>query len=136
MTLKEIKNQILKKKNKLEFKLKQKQINYNKTQNITSKIKEIVVFNGFKQFDAFTSYMIKDEDLDNEIYSLQEEILNLQLLLIKEIKRMKEYDQLPLIIYLREEEDWSWKDIDKFFVVSDDVSRVRYSRFKSVKKIK
>ena len=133
MELKKIKNEITKKQNHLEYYLKKKQINFNKTQPKNSKIKEIVVFNGFKSFDAFSSYMIKDEELDDKIYLLLEELASLQILFAKEMKRMRQYDDLPLIVYLREEEKWSWKNIDKFFVVADDVSRVKYARYKGKK---
>ena len=133
MNLKKIKNNILRIQNKLEYYLTKKKINFEKTQPGSSKIKEVVVFSGFNIFDAFSSYMIKDEEIDEYIYPLQEELLNEQLLFIKEVNRMRKYDQLPLIVYLREEENWSWKKIDKFLCVSDDVSRVRYSRYRGKK---
>lgn len=130
MNLKKTKNNIIRLQNNLEYYLTKKKINFEKTQPGASKLKEVVVFSGFNIFDAFSSYMIKDEEIDEYIYPIQEELLNEQLLFIREINRMRKYDQLPLIVYLREEENWSWKKIDKFICVSEDVSRVRYSRYK------
>lgn len=130
MNLKKTKNNIIRLQNNLEYYLTKKKINFEKTQPGASKIKDVVVFSSFNVFDAFSSYMIKDEEIDEYIYPIQEELLNEQLLFIKEVNRMRKYDQLPLITYLREEEGWSWKKIDKYMCVSEDVSRVRYSRYK------
>lgn len=130
MNLKKTKNNIIRLQNNLEYYLTKKKINFEKTQPSSAKIKEVVVFSSYNVFDAFSSYMIKDEELDEYIYQTLEELLNEQTLFVKEMNRMRKYDQLPLIVYLREEENWSWKKIDKMLCVSDDVSRVRYSRYK------
>ena len=135
MNLKKTKNNIVRLQNNLEYYLTKKKINFEKTQPSSAKIKEVVVFSNFNVFDAFSSYMIKDEEIDDYIYSTLEELLNEQTLFVKEMNRMRKYDQLPLIVYLREEAGWSWRKIDKFLCVSEDVSRVRYARYKG-KKIK
>ena len=133
MDLKNLFNEIEKLENQLENQLRKKQINFERQLPKASKIKDIVVFGGNQIFDAFTSYMIKDEEYDNEIYSLQEKLLADQTLLIKEIQRMKKYDDtIPLIVYLREEKKWNWREIDKFLNYSDDVSRIKYFRYKKI----
>ena len=133
MTLKEIKNHITKLQNNLNFYMKKKQINFEKTQPTSIKLKDLVVDEGFKNWDPFMSYMIKDEECDKEIYSIQKELLAYQELLVDEIIRMKKSDDIPLIVFLKEEEKMSWKQIDKYLNYGYDYSRTKYKRFKNLK---
>ncbi len=133
MTLKEIKNHITKLQNNLNFYMKKKQINFEKTQPSSIKLKDLVVDGGFKNWDPFISYMIKDEECDKEIYSIQKELLAYQELLVDEIIRMKKSDDIPLIVFLKEEEKMSWKQIDKYLNYGYDYSRTKYKRFKNLK---
>lgn len=129
LTLKEIKNQIWELENKLEFYLTQKKINFVKTQAGAIQYKDVVSSSN-SIFDKHTHYIIKDEEYDNKIYSLQESLASYEQLLAKEMKRMSKYDEVGLICYLREEEDRSWKYIDKILHRSFGYSKVKYSRYK------
>ena len=130
MTLKECKNEIQRLQNNLRFYLNKKKINFEKTQPSSIKLKEIMVDGGFKDWDPFMSYMIKDEECDKEIYILQKELNNYQTWFTNELLRMIRYDDLPLIVYLKEEENKNWKDIDKLLHYAEDTSRTKYKRFR------
>ena len=130
MTLKECKNEIQKLQNNLRFYLNKKKINFEKTQPSSIKLKEIMVDGGFKDWDPFMSYMIKDEECDKEIYLLQKELNNYQTWFTNEMIRMLKYEDLPLIVYLKEEENKSWKDIDKFLHYAEGTTKKRYFRSK------
>jgi hypothetical protein len=134
LSLKQIKNELIKLNNQLGNYLKLKEINFEKATGTTYKFKEIITSKTDFIFDKFTHYLIKNEDYDNKIDSLQQSILSYEQLLFKEVDRMKKYDDLPLIVYLREEEDWSWKKIDKTLNYAEDYSKVKYSRYKNNQK--
>lgn len=130
MTLKECKNEIQRLQNNLSFYLNKKKINFEKTQPSSIKLKEITVDGGFKDWDPFMSYMIKDEECDKEIYILQKELNNYQTWFTNEMLRMLRYDDLPLIVYLKEEENKNWKDIDKLLHYAEGTTKKRYFRSK------
>jgi hypothetical protein len=134
MSLKDIKNEITKLNNQLLTYLNLKQISFETVTGTTSRMKDILVSKTDFVFDKFTHYLIKDEKYDNKIYSLQQSIAEYEKLLFREMERYRKYDDLSLIIYLRDEEKWSWKKIDRILNYSDDVSRVKYSRYKNEKK--
>lgn len=130
MTLKECKNEIQRLQNNLKFYLNKKKINFEKTQPSSIKLKEIIVDGGFRDWDPFMSYMIKDEECDKEIYILQQELNNYQTWFTNEMIRMLKYDDVPLIAYLKEEENMNWNKIDKLLNYSNDYSRLKYNRYK------
>jgi hypothetical protein len=134
MSLKDIKNEITKLNNQLLTYLNLKQISFETVTGTTSRMRDILVSKTDFVFDKFTHYLIKDEKYDNKIYSLQQSIAEYEKLLFREMERYRKYDDLSLIIYLRDEENWSWKKIDRILNYSDDVSRVKYSRYKNEKK--
>ena len=130
LTLKQAKNELTKLENELDLYLTKKKINFEKTQPKASRIKDIVVSKSNTIFDSFSHYVIKDEECDDKIYSLQESIVAYQSYITKEINRMRKYDDIALIVYLKEEENWSWKDIDKELNCGADYARTKYKRFK------
>lgn len=134
MSLKDIKNEITKLNNQLLTYLNLKQISFETVTGTNSRMRDILVSKTDFVFDKFTHYLIKDEKYDNKIYSLQQSIAEYEKLLFREMERYRKYDDLSLIIYLRDEENWSWKKIDRILNYSDDVSRVKYSRYKNEKK--
>lgn len=134
MSLKNIKNEITKLNNQLLTYLNLKQISFETVTGTTSRMRDILVSKTDFVFDKFTHYLIKDEKYDDKIYSLQQSIAEYEKLLFREMERYRKYDDLSLIIYLRDEENWSWKKIDRILNYSDDVSRVKYSRYKNEKK--
>src|SRR5574344_1018668 len=131
LTIKETKNIIEQLQNELELYLEKKKINFNKTQPSAMKLKEVISSKTNNIFDSFTTYMIKDEECDDKIYSLVQSILSYQSYVIKELDRMRQYDDLSLIVYLKEELEWNWKDIDKYLHYAEDTSRTKYKRFKN-----
>jgi hypothetical protein len=132
LSLKQIKNEILKLNNQLENYLNLKKINFDKATGSTYRFKDVITQTSFV-FDKYTQYLIKDEDYDSKIISLQQSILSYEDLLIKEMKRVRQYDDILLIIYLREDLGWSWKKIDSTLHYSEGYSRVRYCNYKNQK---
>ena len=106
LSIEEAKNEIKKLENELDLYLTKKKINYQKTQPASIKIKDIVI-SSKNIFDKFSHYVIKDEELDIKIYSLQEAILSYQEYILKEMKRISELEPYKLRVYeLREDIDF------------------------------
>lgn len=106
LSIEEAKNEIKKLENELDLYLTKKKINYQKTQPASIKIKDIVI-SSKNIFDKFSHYVIKDEELDIKIYSLQEAILSYQEYILKEMKRISELEPYKLRVYeLREDVDF------------------------------
>lgn len=74
LTIKEAKNELQKDMNELELYLTKKKINYQKTQPKGTNYDKIVVSGIPITFDKFTHYVIKDDQYDSKIYSLQASI--------------------------------------------------------------
>lgn len=111
LTIRQAKNEIKKLENNLDLYLTKKKINFEKTQPASNEIKSVVTSKGNVLFDKFTHYVIKDEELDSTIYSIQESILAYQQFIVKEMKRISEAKGSELITYLRDEENLSWNEI-------------------------
>ena len=103
LTIRQAKNEIKKLENNLDLYLTKKKINFEKTQPASNEIKSVVTSKG--------NYVIKDEELDSTIYSIQESILAYQQFIVKEMKRISEAKGSELITYLRDEENLSWNEI-------------------------
>lgn len=107
LTIKEARNEIEKLENELDVYLTKKKINYVKTQPGSSKFKDVVTIKTNAIFDKFSHYIIKDEELDTKIYSLQESILSYQEYILKEMQRISNIEPYKLKIYeLREDMDF------------------------------
>lgn len=107
LTIKEARNEIEKLENELDVYLTKKKINYVKTQPGSSKFKDVVTSKTNAIFDKFSHYIIKDEELDTKIYSLQESILSYQEYILKEMQRISNIEPYKLKIYeLREDMDF------------------------------
>lgn len=111
LTIRQAKNEIKKLENNLDLYLTKKKINFEKTQPASNEIKSVVTSKGNALFDKFTHYVIKDEELDSTIYSIQESILAYQQFIVKEMKRISDAKGSELITYLRDEENLSWNEI-------------------------
>lgn len=111
LTIRQAKNEIKKLENNLDLYLTKKKINFEKTQPASNEIKSVVTSKGNMLFDKFTHYVIKDEELDSTIYSIQESILAYQQFIVKEMKRISDAKGSELITYLRDEENLSWNEI-------------------------
>lgn len=107
LTIKEARNEIEKLENELDMYLTKKKINYVKTQPGSSKFKDVVTSRTNAIFDKFSHYIIKDEELDTKIYSLQESILSYQEYILKEMQRISNIEPYKLKVYeLREDMDF------------------------------
>ena len=135
LSLKELKSIIEELDNKLQLKLELKKINFEKTQPQSSKIKDVLVNKSNFVFDRFTHYVIKDEEYDTDILATHQSLLSYQECYLKEIERMRKYDDIALIVYLRDEEKLAWRTIDKILNFGEDYSRTKYRRYKDDKKI-
>lgn len=132
LSIREAKNELWKLENELGLYLNHKKINFIKTQASSVTYKDIIISKTHNVFDNFLHYVIKDDELDDKIYSLQESIIQYQKYIVEEMRRMSKYDEVGLICYLREEEHRSWKYIDKILNRSYDYSKVKYSRYKKM----
>lgn len=126
--LREIRNTIIKTENRLEYLLTQKQINFEKTQPGSPKLKEAIVDFSHNFVDTFAFYMIKDEELDAEIEELRDSLDNWKNYFKKEVKRLTNYDDLLMIEFLRNELHWKWDTIDEYLHYGYGSSRVKYDR--------
>ncbi len=134
LTIRSAKNNIKQLENELDVYLTQKNINYLKTQPKAMQIKDIVVDSSHTNFDSFLNYVSKDEEYDSKIYGLLASIYSYKSYIAKEIQRMSEYDEIGYIIYLKEEEKKSWREIDKILHHGEDYSRIKYYRYKKMTK--
>lgn len=126
--LKEIRNTIIKIENRLNYLLNQKQINFERTQPGSPRLKEAIVDSSHNFVDTFALYMIKDEQLDDEIEELRDSYYNWIDYFTKEFKRLKNYDDLLIIEFLRNELHWKWDAIDEYLHYGYGSSRVKYDR--------
>lgn len=120
MKITQIFNEIEKNSNELDYYLKLKENNYRR-KNGDTLINE--------KFDYYNSFMINDVN-DNKIMELQDNIICLNEYLNNEIKRLKKYDDLCLIIFLKDVKHWSWVKIDMFLNYADGTSKKKYFRYK------
>jgi hypothetical protein len=136
LTIKEAHNEIIKLENELDLYLTKKKINFVKTQPASSKFKDIVTSRTNVIFDKFTHYVIKDEELDTKIYSLQESILSYQEYILKEMKRISDIEPYKLKVYeLREDIEFikehnrkrTWLEIAELTNYSDRQAKRIYS---------
>ena len=134
LTIREAKNEIKRLENELNVYMTKKNINLLKVQPKAMQIKELVVDSSHTNFDSFLNYIQKDEEYDTKIYGLLASIYSYKSYIANEIKRMAEYDEISYIVYLREEEKKSWREIDKTLHHGENYSKVKYSRYKSDKK--
>lgn len=128
LTIKEARNEIEKLENELDVYLTKKKINYVKTQPGSSKFKDVVTSRTNAIFDKFSHYIIKDEELDTKIYSLQESILSYQEYILKEMQRISNIEPYKLKVYeLREDIEFirknkrkrTWLEIAELIGYSD-----------------
>ncbi len=130
LTIKEAKNELQKDINELELYLTKKKINYQKTQPKGTNYDKIVVSGIPITFDKFTHYVIKDEEYDSKIYSLQESISSWEKYIVDEMRRISENsDEIAMIDYLHNE-GYSWNKIDSLFHYAPDTSRKKLNRAK------
>lgn len=115
MNILEAKNKRKKLYDELDLYLTKKKINFIKAQPGSIIMKDVISGNndGKVIFDKFTHYVIKDEEIDKNIYLLQEEINSLEKYIIQEMKRIASYGGSELIRYYRDVEKKQWNEIAK-----------------------
>lgn len=134
LTIREVKNEIKRLENELNVYLTKRNINLLKVQPRAMQIKDLVVDSSHTNFDSFLNYIQKDEEYDTKIYGLLASIYSYKSYIANEIKRMAEYDEISYIVYLREEERKSWREIDRILHHGENYSKVKYSRYKNDRK--
>ena len=134
MKIVDAKNRIEQINNELQYLKEKKVINFEKTQPSSPKLKDIVEGKSDSKVinDKYTHFIIKDENLDIEILSLEKEKNSLDRFILNEIERLKKYDEIMLIEYYRET-GLSWKQIDRLLFKADGYSRVKLYRAKKHK---
>lgn len=131
LTISKAKNEILKLEHQLDVLATKKNINFLKTQPGAIKLKELVVDSSHTNYDSFLNYVQRSETIDNEIYAILASIYSYKTFIAKELQRLSMYDEIGYIIYLREEERKSWREIDRILHHGENYSKVKYSRYKS-----
>lgn len=134
LTISKAKNEILKLEHQLDVLATKKNINFLKTQPGAIKLKELVVDSSHTNYDSFLNYVQRSEAIDNEIYAILASIYSYKTFIAKELQRLSKYDEIGYIIYLREEEGKSWREIDRILHHGENYSKVKYSRYKSNQK--
>ena len=134
LTISKAKNEILKLEHQLDVLATKKNINFLKTQPGAIKLKELVVDSSHTNYDSFLNYVQRSEAIDNEIYAILASIYSYKTFIAKELQRLSKYDEIGYIIYLREEERKSWREIDRILHHGEDYSRIKYYRYKKDKK--
>lgn len=134
LTISKAKNEILKLEHQLDVLATKKNINFLKTQPGAIKLKELVVDSSHTNYDSFLNYVQRSETIDNEIYAILASIYSYKTFIAKELQRLSKYDEIGYIIYLREEERKSWREIDRILHHGEDYSRIKYYRYKKDKK--
>ena len=135
LTIREVKNEIKKLENELNIYMTKKNINLLKIQPKAMQIKDIVVDSSHTNFDSFLNYIQKSEEYDTKIYGLLASIYSYKAYIANELKRMSEYDEIGYIVYLKEEERRSWREIDRILHHGEGYSKLKYIRYKKDKKI-
>ena len=99
--------------NELDLYLEQKEINFIKTQPESPVMRDIIEgkSDGFRISDKFTHYIIKDEGLDEKIFTLQKSINSYEKFIINEMERINKAGGSYLIKYYRDVEHFSWQKI-------------------------
>lgn len=99
----------------LELYLEQKEINFIKTQPSSPIMKDIIEgkSDSFRISDKYTHYIIKDEQLDIKIFSLEKEINALEKYIINQMEIINKAGGDYLIKYYRDIEKLSWNKISK-----------------------
>ena len=101
--------------NELNLYLEQKEINFIKTQPKSPIMKDIIEgkSDGFRINDKLTHYLVKDEQFDNKIFTLQRSINALENYIINEMERINKAGGHYLIKYYRDVEQFSWNKISR-----------------------
>lgn len=134
LTISKAKNEILKLEHQLDVLATKKNVDFLKTQPGAIKLKELVVDSSHTNYDSFLNYVQRAETIDNEIYAILASIYSYKTFIAKELQRLSKYDEIGYIIYLREEEKKSWREIDRILHHGEDYSRIKYYRYKKDKK--
>lgn len=115
--------------NNLRYYAEQKYKNYLSTQPGATHLVDFRPSNN-TIVDSMSLYAIRDEELDRKIINEIKEYLINAKLLVNEVDRMKEYDDvIPLIDYLRNVEKWSWKAISNYLNYSEDTIKKKLYRY-------
>ncbi|HAV90190.1 MAG TPA: hypothetical protein DCW44_02815 [Eubacterium sp.] len=132
LSLKEIRNNIIRINNNIENYCGLKKIEFEKTQPKAIMFDKLKVDVSHVNYDLFIKYVIKSNKYDDKIIPLEKELLQYQTLFINEIERMKRYDEVPLIEFLKYEAGLSWNEIDNFLCSASGTSKKKWNRYKSI----
>lgn len=102
LTIEKAKREIDRLNNELELYLEKKQINFERTQPSSPKLKDVIPgkTDSIPVFDKFAHYIIKDEECDDKIYQLLETINAYEKFIIKETKRLSKIEPHKIKVYL------------------------------------
>lgn len=134
LSLKDIRNKIIQLSNNIENYCELKKIEFEKTQPKAMDFNKLKVDISHINFDLFIKYVAKNDKYDNKIILLEKELLQYQTLFLNEIGRMKKYDEITLIEFLKYEVELSWSEIDKFLYLAAGTSKKKWNRYKTIEK--
>ncbi len=137
MTIKEANNKLEQIDNKIEYWLKEKELELSKvlpkTTNITSER-----VSGGKRVDKFYSFVVEIEPIDKELDILYGKKKNLEDYIEKELHRLNKYREVEqLIVYYKEQclESYTWNQIaQKVFYSKEQCQRI-YKKWKGKRDI-
>ena len=135
LSLKEIRNNIMRINNNIENYCGLKKIEFEKTQPKAMIFDKLKVDVSHVNYDLFIKYVIKSNKYDDKIIPLEKELIQYQSLFINEVERMKKYDEVPLIEFLKYEVGLTWGDIDKFLHSAEGTSKKKWDRYKISEKM-
>lgn len=102
LTIMQAKSKVQHLENMREVKLKEKELNFEKTQPKSKPITNINVQGGTRE-DKYASFVIKDEEIDKEIEYIDNLLEVYNNYIVKELKRLDEYDEWEQkVIYMKE----------------------------------
>ena len=135
LSIGQAKNEKRKLENELELYLEKKKINFERTQPSSPKLKDVIPgkSNSITVYDKLTHYTIRNEELDQTIYALQEEINAIERYIINEMRRISEAPESERIVYFRDEEKKSWEEIHRIVHYSVRQCQRYYKEYKDKK---
>ena len=134
LSIREARTEIKRLTNELNLYITLKNINFEKTQPGSKRIRDVVVDSSHVNLDTFLNYVSRDEEYDTKIFSLISSIYAYKKYIADELAEMSKTDEIGYIKYLKYEEKKSWSEIDRILFHSKGYSKTKYYRYKSKQK--
>ena len=137
MTIKEANNKLEQIDNKIEYWLKEKELELSKVLPKATDITSERVSGG-KRVDKFYNFVVEIEPIDKELDLLYAKKKNLEDYIEKELHRLNKYREVEqLIVYYKEQclENYTWEQIGKKVYMNKDNCRKIYRKWKGERNV-